>query len=185
MAARKRKGGTRRRSTTAATRNPKRRTTRRRNPSTSLARRRTAPKRFGRRRNPSTAITSGIQLGVASALVETVVQLVPAIGGNTPLASAARTAATGFLLGKAAEQTSMTRKYADSLKVAGVAIGAAKAVNALFGPQIRNVISKIAGGGMSGIGVMPPVPVPVRQVAAAKQQVSAGVNGIGAYSFNP
>lgn len=186
---RKTSGGARRRRPVARATNaaPKRR--RRRavaragNPS---PRRRFSARRSTRQRNPSTAITSGLELGAASALVEAVSAMVPNVGGNTLLASAGRTAATGLLLGKVAEQFAATRKYSNSLKVAGIAIGAAKVVSYFATPYIKRAIASATGAaGLQGIGLMPgsqlPVQAPARPVAAAP----AGVNGIGLMPFRP
>ena len=182
---RKTSGGAKRRTTTArATNAPKRRRSTRRagNPS---PRRRFGARRSVRRRNPSSAITSGITLGAASAVVEVVQGIVSRVGGDSLAAGAIRSAATGFLLGKAAQQFAATRKYAEPLQVAGVAIGAAKLVSYYVAPHLRRALSSVTGAGMQGIGVMPTPSLPARTVPAKTVTAPAGVNGIGVMSFNP
>lgn len=178
----------RRRRATAAT---KRRTTTRRksNPTTYASKRRSIATRsrrrrsVSRRRNPSTGGLFAQAAGLAAGI--TVVGLaqgfIPPIGGVSPLMTAARQAATGYLLGEGMQRFGVMRAYASDVKLAGFALGVGTLINAYILPTVTGFLrpapSQQNNNGMGGIALMPPVPsrIPVMQPAAA------GVNGIAAY----
>lgn len=113
-------------------------------------------------RNPDTsALKQGVEIGLASAVVEFAqLTFVPKIGGPGLYADAARTLATGYLLGKAASLFSITRRYQSTLTVGGAAVAAAKIARAVVLPMVSRYLAPAAvangnGAGMNGLYVLP------------------------------
>src|SRR5881397_400892 len=81
------------------------------NPAFTHHRRRRSVNRRRHRNPPSGLFTKGLTLAAGAALVQFTLTFVPPIGGVTPLADAARTAAVGFGLGTLMDKTGIGRKY--------------------------------------------------------------------------
>ena len=180
----------RRRSVTAATK--RRKTTRRKSNPTSYAstKRRSIATRsrrrsVSRRRNPSTGGLFSQAAGLAAGI--TVVGLaqsfIPPIGGVSPVMTAARQAATGYLLGEGMQRFGVMRAYASDVKLAGFALGVGTLINTYILPTVSGFLRPApkaqANNGMQGIGVVPAIPP---YINAAPMNSGSGVNGIGVYS---
>ena len=146
METKRRRRSTTKRRTTAARRNPtatitrRKRRTRRANP-TSFAstRRRTSRRRsVNRRRNPSAGglITQAGALALGMTAVGVVGGFVPPIGGGSPIAVAARQAATGWLVGEGMQRFGVMRAYASDVKIGGAVLGLSTLINYYLLPTI-------------------------------------------------
>ena len=118
MATKRRKSGAsaRRKSNPLFGRSRRRKTTRRRNPSlTSVS-------------VSGSPVTGGIAGFLGGSLTNTVAGMFGTIGGSSPWADIARTAAAAFVVGFAAEKIPYTRKYASWAYIGGWAVVGAKIV---------------------------------------------------------
>lgn len=149
MATKRRSRSTTKRRTTAARRTPnatitrRKRRTRRANPSVFSSSRRTARRRsVSRRRNPATGgllkQAAGLAAGITA--VGFAQGFVPPIGGMTPIAVAARQAATGFLVGEGMQRFGVLRAYAPDVKLAGFALAAGTLINAYILPTVSGFL---------------------------------------------
>jgi hypothetical protein len=140
---------------------------RRRAPNPTFFRRRR--RSFGRRRrygNPAGGLlTRGLTLAAGAALVQFTLGFVPPIGGVSPLADAARTAAVGFGLGTLMDKTGVGRKYSGDVILAGFTLAGGKLItsfiipfaNRLFRPTPPPSNGQVAG--LGAIGVMTEIPM--------------------------
>lgn len=136
----------RRRSTTAASK--RRKTTRRKtNPTSYASKRRSIATRsrrrsVSRRRNPSTgglfAQAAGLAAGIT--VVGLAQSFIPPLGGVSPIATAARQAATGYLLGEGMQRFGVMRAYAPDVKLAGFALGVGTLINAYILPTVSGFL---------------------------------------------
>ena len=147
---------------------------RRRNP----ARKHRRPVRRHRNPHATGLLMQGLELAAGAALVQFTLGFVPPIGGVSPLADAARTAGTGYLLSVAMNKTGVARQYANSVALAGFTLAGGKLItsfllpfaNRIFRPsqaptqQVSNGV-----GGIALVTAVPPAlvpkPVPVRTAA--------------------
>lgn len=158
---RKRRTTTKRRTTRRTVSNPKPRriaSSRRRSVSA-----RSSYKR--RARNPRTSgmFAKGIALAAGAALIQFTLGLVPPIGGVSPLADAARTAAVGWGLGTVMSRTGFGRQYADDVTLAGFTLAGGKLISSFILPFANRLFR-------------PTTPAP--QAASEQGAVTNGVQGI-------
>ena len=163
----KRSSQMRKRRTTA-----KRRTTRRITANHSKARRvstrrRSVFARSSRRRarNPvrSGMFAKGLALAAGAALIQFTLGFVPPVGGVSPLADAARTAAVGWGLGTVMSRTGFGKQYADDVTLAGFTLAGGKLISSFILPFANRLFRPTS---------------PSSQVAADQGAVSNGVQGI-------
>lgn len=180
----------RRRSTTAAT---KRRKTARRssNPATyastkrrSITTRSRRRRSVSRRRNPSTGGLLSQAAGLAAGI--TVVGLaqsfIPPIGGVSPVMTAARQAATGYLLGEGMQRFGVMRAYASDVKLAGFALGVGTLINAYILPTVTGFLrpapqASPVDGAANGVAGIAPI---YRGLQPFRMYAPSGLNGIAA-----
>lgn len=158
---RKRRTTTKRRTTRRTVSNPKPRRI-------ASSRRRTVSARSSykrRARNPRTSgmFAKGIALAAGAALIQFTLGFVPPIGGVSPLADAARTAAVGWGLGTVMSRTGFGRQYADDVTLAGFTLAGGKLISSFILPFANRLFR-------------PTSPAP--QVAPEQGAVTNGVNGI-------
>lgn len=206
---RKRKGGRRRATARRNPLNPVRRHTsrrrtsrrrvhaRRRNPINPVRHHRRHVRRHSRRRNPLRGASgeilnftvAGLGLGIVQPMVTRFVGgMLPFGQYNAPILSAG----TGWLLSKAFEMFSFTRRFAHPTLVFGFATAAMQVLQ----PIVRGAIGAGGagspmqgwGGGqygnwtrrpMRGLGVTTNIPPVIRQVPAMPPQTSGGMAGLG------
>ena len=145
-----------------------------------------------RRRNPShiggDMLTKGLYLAAGAALIQVTLGFVPPIGGISPLADAARTAAVGWGLGLAMRKTGFGAKYADDVTLAGFTLAGGKLISSFILPTIQGffrpkppVNADGSPAGVQGIGMYRPGLNPY----GAYQP--RGLNGIAVYGqgMNP
>lgn len=203
----KRKMAVRKRSRRGARRKPvARRRTIRRNPAPHRAARRTHARRTVRRRtrrnpfmrrrsrrrssrsilrrfrNPGSGLfAKGLALAAGAAGVQFVLGFVPPIGGVSPVADAARTAAVGWIAGIAMKKTGLLAKYGDDVMLAGFTLAGGKLISSVILPFANRLFmpkaapSEEEAKAMNGIGFYYPGMQPFNRYAAA------GMNGIGMY----
>lgn len=141
---RSRKRSTARRSNTTAATHRKRTTRRRSNPTVHASTRRhhVARRRHTRRRNPAVGGLAGQAIGLAAGI--TVVGLaqsfIPPLGGVSPVAVAARQAATGWLIGEGMQRFGVMRAYAADVKIGGFALGIGTLINAWVLPLVTGFL---------------------------------------------
>lgn len=88
-----------------------------------------------RRRNPAGGLlTKGLTLAAGAALVQFTLGFVPPIGGVTPLADAARTAAVGWGLGLVMDKSGIGRKWAGDVMLAGFTLAGGKVITSFILP---------------------------------------------------
>lgn len=139
--------------------NPKRRLTRRHNPGFNLG-----------------LLSEGVTLAAGGGLTQFVTNMVPAIGGMSPLADAGRTAAVAYLLGMVANRVGLAR-FSRQITLGGLAVTGAKLINSFLVPSISSVFGPRlvqeapAPAGMQGIGLYRPGMNPY--------SAYSGLNGIG------
>lgn len=158
---RKRRTTTKRRTTRRTVSNPKPRRI-------ASSRRRTVGARSSykrRARNPRTSgmFAKGIALAAGAALIQFTLGFVPPIGGVSPLADAARTAAVGWGLGTVMSRTGFGRQYADDVTLAGFTLAGGKLISSFILPFANRLFR-------------PTTPAP--QVAPEQGAVTNGVQGI-------
>lgn len=152
----------------------------------STRRRRNPTKYLSRRRNPSVRggglIAKGLSLAAGAALVQFLLGFVPPIGGVSPLADAARTAAVGWGAGTVMNKTGVLRTYADDVMLAGFTLAGGKLISSFILPFATRVFQPARqSNGMSGIAAVtgiPPVMVPLPSPAPGAN--GNGVQGIAA-----
>lgn len=143
---------TRRRTSTVAAnpvhRRRRRSTTRRRTVHASTGhhrRRNPARRRRVSRRNPVTGtIARAIPLAASIAGLGLLQGFIPPIGGSSPIISAVRQAATGYLAGTAMSRFGIMSKYAEDVKLAGVALGVGTLINAYVLPTVSGFLRPAA-----------------------------------------
>lgn len=180
----------RRRTVTASRRRRVTASTHRRRASNPARRRHVIHRR--RRRNPSHIgggmLTKGLYLAAGAALIQITLGFVPPIGGISPLADAARTAAVGWGLGLAMRKTGFGAKYADDVTLAGFTLAGGKLISSFILPTIQGffrpkppVNADGSPAGVQGIGMYRPGLNPY----GAYQP--RGLNGIAVYGqgMNP
>lgn len=157
----------------------------RRNPSTRFRSRTRLHARSSRRRNPARTtglFAKGLALAAGAALIQFTLGFVPPIGGVSPLADAARTAAVGWGLGSIMGRTGFGRQYADDVTLAGFTLAGGKLIssfilpfaNRLFTPAAPPVSDQSqAPAGMQGIAYIDRTMQPFGVY-------SPGLNGIAA-----
>jgi hypothetical protein len=139
--------------------NPKRRMTRRHNPGLNLG-----------------LLSEGVTLAAGGGLTQFVTNMVPAIGGMSPLADAGRTAAVAYILGMVANRVGLSR-FSRQITLGGLAVTGAKLINSFLVPSISSVFGPRmvqeapAPAGMNGIGMYRPGMNPY--------SAYSGLNGIG------
>jgi hypothetical protein len=139
--------------------NPKRRTARRHNPGLNLG-----------------LLSEGVTLAAGGGLTQFVTNMVPAIGGMSPLADAGRTAAVAYILGMVANRVGLSR-FSRQITLGGLAVTGAKLINSFLVPSISSVFGPRmvqeapAPAGMNGIGMYRPGMNPY--------SAYSGLNGIG------
>jgi hypothetical protein len=139
--------------------NPKRRMTRRHNPGLNLG-----------------LLSEGVTLAAGGGLTQFVTNMVPAIGGMSPLADAGRTAAVAYILGMVANRVGLSR-FSRQITLGGLAVTGAKLINSFLVPSISSVFGPRmvqeapAPAGMQGIGMYRPGMNPY--------SAYSGLNGIG------
>ena len=140
--------------------NPKRRMTRRHNPGLNLG-----------------LLSEGVTLAAGGGLTQFVTNMVPAIGGMSPLADAGRTAAVAYILGMVANRVGLSR-FSRQITLGGLAVTGAKLINSFLVPSISSVFgprmvqeAPAAPAGMNGIGMYRPGMNPY--------SAYSGLNGIG------
>ena len=139
--------------------NPKRRITRRHNPGLNLG-----------------LLSEGVTLAAGGGLTQFVTNMVPAIGGMSPLADAGRTAAVAYILGMVANRVGLSR-FSRQITLGGLAVTGAKLINSFLVPSISSVFGPRmvqeapAPAGMQGIGMYRPGMNPY--------SAYSGLNGIG------
>lgn len=133
---------------------------RRRNPTRSIRSRGRA-----RARNPRTTgmFAKGLALAAGAALIQFTLGFVPPIGGVSPLADAARTAAVGWGLGTVMSRTGLGKQYADDVTLAGFTLAGGKLISSFILPFANRLFRPTS---------------PSSQVAADQGSVSNGVQGI-------
>lgn len=179
----------RRRSATAASKRRKPTARRKSNPThyASTKRRsvatRSRRRSVSRRRNPSTGglLTQAAGLAAGITVVGLAQSFIPPIDGVSPIMTAARQAATGYLLGEGMQRFGVMRAYAPDVKLAGFALGVGTLINAYFLPTITGFFRPAPrpaenGNGVQGIGVYRPGMQPYSAYA------SRGLNGIAAWA---
>ena len=163
----KRSSQMRKRRTTTTKRRTTRRTVANPKPIRTRSRRRAVVARSSRRRarNPRTTgmFAKGIALAAGAALIQFTLGLVPPIGGVSPLADAARTAAVGWGLGTVMSRTGFGRQYADDVTLAGFTLAGGKLISSFILPFANRLFR-------------PTTPAP--QVASEQGAVGNGVQGI-------
>ena len=175
----------RRRSATAASKRRKPTARRKANPTHYVSTKRRSVATRSRRRNPSTGglLTQAAGLAAGITVVGLAQSFIPPIGGVSPIMTAARQAATGYLLGEGMQRFGVMRACAPDVKLAGFALGVGTLINAYFLPTISGFLRPApkaqANNGMQGIGVVPSIPP---YINAAPVSSGSGVNGIGVYS---
>lgn len=105
--------------------------------STAPLRRRNPRRRQHRRRNPTHAtglLAQGITLAAGAALVQFTLAFIPPIGGVSPLADAARTAAVGWGLGALMDKTGVGKAYARDVTLAGFTLAGGKLISSFILP---------------------------------------------------
>ena len=135
-----------------------------------------------RRRNPSTgglfAQAAGLAAGIT--VVGLAQSFIPPLGGVSPIATAARQAATGYLLGEGMQRFGVMRAYAPDVKLAGFALGVGTLINAYILPTVTGFLRPAPkpenGNGVQGIGSYRPGMQPYSAYA------SRGLNGIAAWA---
>lgn len=180
MATRKRRSTRRtaRRKATTVTANPPRRrrrhaAVRHRAHNPALHRRRRSGAR--RRRNPahSGMVAKGLALAAGAALVQFTLGFVPPIGGVSPLADAARTAAVGWGLGTVMHRTGFGKGYADDVTLAGFTLAGGKLISSFILPFANRLFSP---------AVPPPPPSnPTPAQMAGIAPIYRGMQPYGAY----
>ena len=139
--------------------NPKRRMTRRHNPGLNLG-----------------LLSEGVTLAAGGGLTQFVTNMVPAVGGMSPLADAGRTAAVAYILGMVANRVGLSR-FSRQITLGGLAVTGAKLINSFLVPSISSVFGPRmvqeapAPAGMQGIGMYRPGMNPY--------SAYSGLNGIG------
>jgi hypothetical protein len=119
----------------------------------------------------------GLELAGGITLVGLAQMFVPPIGGVSPIASFARKAGSGYLLGLAMEKFNIGRKFATTVQLSGVALGLGDLISAYLMPTISGFLrpapKQSDNAGVQGIGVYRPGMQPY--------QAYAGLNGIGTF----
>lgn len=170
-------GGRMRKRRTSPSRTAKR--VRRSNPYGGMSRRRATRRRTMRRRNPSGGfglLTQGLTLAGGGALTQFVTSMVPAIGGYSPMADAARTAGVAYLLGMLAGRLGPLSRFSREITLGGMAVAGGKVISQFILPTAQSVFmpraSEAPANGVKGIGVGYPGLNPYRAY-------SSGMDGIG------
>ena len=165
----------------------RRKTSRRRTAATSAKRRhnpmfsKTARKRVstrGRRRNPAGGglVAQGLALAAGAALIQSVLGFVPPIGGVTPIADAARTAGTGYLLSVAMDKFNFLKTYSRDVALAGFTLAGGKLISSFILPMANRVFQPVqapapAAGTVAGLA-------PIYRGMQPFGQYGSGMNGI-------
>lgn len=171
------------RHTSALRTTPKRKTKRRSNPAVHASK-----KRYTRRRNPIGGglreaiplVGSGIAIGFVLPVVNRFVgALLPFGQFNAPIT----TIGTGYGLGWIASKFAFTRRFQNSLEVAGLVLGITQIVTPLVA-RFGNASAPAQGmsgtnRGMRGIAAVPSVPPQLNAMPAAAK--AAGMKGIASY----
>lgn len=100
-----------------------------------------------RRRNPSRStgmLAKGLALAAGAALIQFTLGFVPPIGGVSPLADAARTAAVGWGLGSIMGKTGFGRQYADDVTLAGFTLAGGKLISSFILPFANRLFTPAA-----------------------------------------
>lgn len=129
-------------------------------------------------------LSQGLELAAAAALVQFTLGFVPPIGGVSPLADAARTAGTGWLLSTAMNKTGVARRYANSVALAGFTLAGGKLITSFLLPFAYRLFASRGpqqqpSNGVSGIALTTAIP-PSLVPAPRPVQQQNGVNGISA-----
>lgn len=165
----------------------RRKTSRRRTATTSARKRhnpmfsKTARKRVstrGRRRNPAGGglVAQGLALAAGAALIQSVLGFVPPIGGVTPIADAARTAGTGYLLSVAMDKFNFLKTYSRDVALAGFTLAGGKLISSFILPMANRVFQPVqapapAAGTVAGLA-------PIYRGMQPFGQYGSGMNGI-------
>lgn len=129
-----------------------------------------------RRRNPSHGglLTKGLALAAGAALVQFALGFVPPIGGVSPLADAARTAAVGWGIGTVMHKTNVGKPYADDVLLAGFTLAGGKLISSFILPFANRLFLPRPPAPPSGDQ---PTPAQMAGIAA----VCPALNPYGAY----
>ena len=127
----------------------------------------------------------GLELAAGAALVQFTLGFVPPIGGVSPIADAARTAGTGWLLGTAMNKTGLGRAYANSVTLAGFTLAGGKLITSFLLPFATKVFNRApqqqpaqAGNGVNGIALVTGIPPQLVAPPSRTGAVQPGVNGL-------
>lgn len=122
-----------------------------------------SPRRRARNPVKSGMFAKGLALAAGAALIQFTLGFVPPIGGVSPLADAARTAAVGWGLGTVMGRTGFGKQYADDVTLAGFTLAGGKLISSFILPFANRLFRPTS---------------PSSQVAADQGAVSNGVQGI-------
>lgn len=155
----------------------KRRTTRRNVVANPRRRRRPVARRTSSRRryrNPRSTgmLAKGMALAAGAALIQFTLTFVPPIGGVSPLADAARTAATGWGLGLLMQRTGFGKTYADDVMLAGFTLAGGKLISSFILPFANRLFRP----------TQPPSEVPAGNGVQGIALINRGLQPFGAYN---
>lgn len=120
-------------------------------------------------------LAKGLTLAAGAALVQFTLGFVPPIGGVSPLADAARTAAVGWGLGTLMRKTSIAGRYGDDVALAGFTLAGGKLISSFILPFANRLFTRPTpppseNGQMAGIA-------PIYQ--GFQPYGAYGLNGLG------
>lgn len=117
-------------------------------------------------------------MAAGAAVVQFSLGFVPPIGGVSPLADAARTAAAGWLIGTAMHKTGIGKAYADDVTLAGFTLAGGKLISSFILPFANKLFAPKAQpadqNGVKGLATM----YPGLQPYGAYGRGMNGLNGI-------
>lgn len=145
--------------------------------------------RTRRRSNPGLnlgLLSEGVTLAAGGGLTQFVTNMVPAIGGMSPLADAGRTAAVAYILGMVASRVGLSR-FSRQITLGGLAVTGAKLINSFLVPSISSVFGPRmvqeapAQAGVQGIGMYRPGMNPYSAYGSGLQGIGVQVPGMFPY----
>jgi hypothetical protein len=128
-----------------------------------------------RRRNPASGgmVAKGLALAAGAALVQFALGFIPPIGGVSPLADAARTAAVGWGLGTVMSKTRIGANYANDVTLAGFTLAGGKLISSFILPFANRLFTP-------AVPPPPPSELPPAQMAGIAP-IYRGMQPYGAY----